>query len=71
MIAEEKTVLEFGCVDDAGTLWVNGRQVASHNAWDKPFVVNIASYIRPGKNEIAIVVRNHSGAGGLLKECAC
>ena len=67
MIAEEKTVLEFGCVDDAGTLWVNGRQVASHNAWDKPFVVNIASYIRPGKNEIAIVVRNHSGAGGLLK----
>lgn len=52
---------------DAGTLWVNGRQVASHNIWHKPFVVNIASYIRPGKNEIAMVVRNHSGAGGLLK----
>lgn len=67
MIAEGKTMIEFACVDDAGTLWVNGKEVASHDAWDKPFVVNIASYIRPGKNEVAIVVKNDSGAGGLLK----
>lgn len=67
MMAERKTMIEFACVDDAGTLWVNGKEVASHDAWDKPFVANIAPYIHNGKNDIAIVVRNHSGAGGLLK----
>lgn len=67
MIAEGRTVLEFACVDDAGTLWVNGKEVASHDAWDKPFLVNVASFVRPGKNEVAIVVTNNSGAGGLLK----
>ena len=67
MIAERKTMIEFACVDDAGTLLVNGKEVASHDAWDKPFVVNIAPYIHNGKNDIAIIVRNQSGAGGLLK----
>ncbi len=67
MISDGKTMLEFACVDDAGTLWVNGNEVASHDAWDKPFSANIAPYIRNGKNEVAIVVRNNSGAGGLLK----
>lgn len=67
MIASGKTMLEFGCVDDEGTLWVNGKEVASHNEWDKPFIVNIASYIKPGVNSIAIVVSNGSGAGGVLK----
>lgn len=67
MIADKKTVLEFGCIDDEGTLWVNGQKVASHNEWDKPFVVNIAQYVKPGDNKIAILVSNNSGAGGLLK----
>lgn len=67
MIADGQTMLEFGCVDDNGTLWVNGKKVATHDAWDKPFVANLAPYVRPGKNEVAIVVTNNSGAGGLLK----
>lgn len=67
MIADERTMLEFGCVDDRGTLWVNGKEVASHDSWETPFRVDIAPYIRPGKNDVAIVVTNHSGNGGLLK----
>ena len=67
MIADGQTMLEFACIDDAGTIWVNGKKAGSHDAWDKPCVVNLASYIRPGKNEVAIVVTNESGAGGLLK----
>lgn len=67
MIAKGKTVLEFGCIDDSGVLYVNGKQVASHNEWDKPFVIDIASYINKGVNQIAMVVSNANGAGGLLK----
>ncbi|MGL5683245.1 MAG: beta-galactosidase [Marinifilaceae bacterium] len=61
------TVFEFGCVDDKGTLWVNGKEVASHDAWDKPFVVNAGQHLRKGANDVAIVVENNSGAGGILK----
>ncbi len=67
MIREGMTVLEFGCIDDAGTLWVNGKEVGTHEEWDKPYVVNVAPFVKPGDNEIAIVVSNQSGAGGLLK----
>lgn len=67
MIRKGKTILEFGCVDDRGTLYVNGRQVAHHDQWDKPFIVNIGNFVNPGKNEIAIAVTNENGSGGLLK----
>lgn len=66
MIGNKTTMLEFACVDDGGTLYVNGKKVASHDAWDKPFLADLAGYIRPGKNEIAILVSNGSGAGGVL-----
>lgn len=67
MMAGGKTVLEFGCIDDAGTLWVNGKEVANHDQWDKPFVINVADYIKAGANHIALLVSNQNGAGGLLK----
>ena len=67
MIREGMTVLEFGCIDDAGTLWVNGVEVGTHEEWDKPYVINVAPFIHEGDNEIAMVVSNRSGAGGLLK----
>lgn len=67
MLANEKTVLEFACIDDEGTLFVNGKEVGTHNEWDKPFIVNIAPYIKPGNNEVAVMVKNGSGAGGILK----
>ena len=67
MIREGMTVLEFGCIDDAGTLWVNGVEVGTHEEWDKPYVINVAPFIHEGDNEIAMVVSNRSVAGGLLK----
>lgn len=67
MIREGMTVLEFGCIDDAGTLWVNGVEVGTHEEWDKPYVINVAPFIHEGDNEIAMVVSNRSGVGGLLK----
>lgn len=67
MLTEGQTMIEFACVDDAGTLFVNGKEVASHDAWDKPFVANMKDFLHEGENNVAIVVRNSSGAGGLLK----
>lgn len=67
MISEGRTVLDFACIDDGGTLYVNGKKVGQHDAWDKPYVVNIAPYIKKGDNEIVMVVSNSSGAGGMLK----
>lgn len=67
MIEEGLTVLEFGCIDDRGTLWVNGVEVATHDQTDVPFVVNIARFIQPGDNSICLSVTNDNGAGGLLK----
>lgn len=67
MLREGTTVLEFACVDDGGALWVNGKKVAEHQEWDKPFITDLADYLHAGDNEVAIVVSNNSGAGGLLK----
>lgn len=49
MIREGMTVLEFGCIDDAGTLWVNGVEVGTHEEWDKPYVINVAPFIHEGR----------------------
>lgn len=67
MIKEGLTVLEFGCVDDEGVLFVNDVEAGRHTETDKPFVANISRFIKPGDNEIKIVVTNGGGAGGLLK----
>lgn len=67
MMREGTTVLEFACVDDGGVLWVNGKRVAEHHEWDKPFIADLADYLHEGANEVAIAVTNGSGAGGLLK----
>ncbi len=67
MFDKALTVLEFGCIDDRGTLWVNGQQVATHDKTDEPFVINIEEFIKPGNNTIEMVVCNEHGAGGLRK----
>ncbi|BEG99247.1 beta-galactosidase [Bacteroides sedimenti] len=67
MIKNGKTMLEFGCIDDRGVLYVNGKLVASHDEWDKPFIANIVDFIKPGANQIVMAVTNSNGSGGILK----
>ena len=56
--------LHFGSVDDSGTVFINGRQVATHNGWDSAFNVPVA----PGAAAVLTVfVQNTNGAGGLDK----
>jgi len=67
MISSGKTVLEFGCIDELGILYINGKRAGEHTEWDKPFVIDIARFIKPGINIIAVAVTNEYGAGGILK----
>lgn len=67
MIEKGKTILEFGGIDDRGVLFVNGVLVASHDEWDKPFIANIAEFVKPGPNVISMAVTNANGAGGIVK----
>jgi len=67
MIAKEKTILEFGAIDDRGTLYVNGKKAGIHEQWDAPYVVNVADFVKPGINVIDVAVTNNYGIGGILK----
>ena len=56
--------LHFGSVDDNGTVFVNGKQVATHQGWDSAFDVPVP----PGPAAVVTVfVENVDGTGGLGK----
>ncbi|MFH1903329.1 MAG: DUF4838 domain-containing protein [Candidatus Omnitrophota bacterium] len=72
----EQVRLVFGAVDEACTVWVNGRQVLERpypyrgdpDSWAMPFEVDItdaAHYDQP--NTLAVRVENNAGAGGIWK----
>ena len=56
--------LRFGGVDDNGTVFVNGKQVATHKGWDSAFDVPVP----PGPAAVVTVfIENVDGTGGLNK----
>ena len=56
--------LRFGGVDDNGTVFINGKQVATHRGWDSAFDVPVP----PGPAAVVTVfVENVDGTGGLNK----
>ena len=56
--------LHFGSVDDNGTVFVNGKQIATHNGWDSAFNVPLT----PGPAAVLTVfIQNVDGTGGLGK----
>jgi len=52
-------------LDDEGEFFLNGQSVGKHIGWNIPGSVNLSSALRPGRNVLAIRVKNNSGAGGL------
>ncbi|MCE9558101.1 MAG: hypothetical protein K8R88_04050 [Armatimonadetes bacterium] len=63
--AENGLTLNLGPIDDMDTVWVNGERVGATMDWsaDRKYVV-AGSFLRPGKNTIAIRVMNLLGPGG-------
>jgi hypothetical protein len=57
--------LNFGRIDDAGWVYVNGKSVGRTTDWSEAYSFEITKELHPGKNVIAVVVRNDEGQGGL------
>ena len=59
-------LLHFECVDDNATVYLNGRRLMRHEGWDDPFTVDLArAWKESGPNELAVLVENTAGAGGI------
>ena len=51
-------LLNFGAVDYAATVWVNGQEVGHNRGGHVPFQFDIAPYVRPGDNRLIVRVED-------------
>lgn len=61
--AGEHVMLNFGAVDFAATIWVNGAGVGSHKGGFDTFGFDVTDYLRPGQNELVVQVADPTSAG--------
>lgn len=61
-----KDAIMFATCDNEMAVFVNGKRVAVSEAWEQPTRTNVSAELRPGRNMIAVLGRNHGGAAGLL-----
>ncbi|GGH00165.1 beta-galactosidase [Mucilaginibacter phyllosphaerae] len=64
--AISKLTISFKSVDEDAIVFINGRQVASHNGWNSPFKVEVNNAeILQKPVRLTIFVSNHSNEGGI------
>lgn len=64
--AKTPMLLKFSGVDDNATVYLNGQKIGSHQGWGQPFEVAVnAAWKNNQPNEIAVLVENNAGAGGI------
>jgi beta-galactosidase/beta-glucuronidase len=51
-------LLNFGAVDYASTVWINGHEVGHNRGGHVPFQFDIAPYLQPGKNRLTVRVED-------------
>lgn len=56
----ERILLHFGAVDQMCAVYINGRRAACHKGGFLPFTVDITRYLRSGKNDLVVKVRDVS-----------
>ncbi len=67
--ATAPTSLNFASVDDNATVYLNGQKVRAHQGWNSPFEVPIGiAWKKNAPNQIAVLVENTAGAGGIMGE---
>jgi hypothetical protein len=57
----------FNCegVDDEGWFYVNGKLIGEIHMYNEPVSFKVAGFLHKGANQIAIVIHNNEGEGGL------
>ena len=58
--------LHFGSIDDLGWIYVNGKLAGQTNDWSRSWTLDVVKFAKPGKNTVAVVVRNQGNTGGLV-----
>jgi len=72
-IIGQRVMLHVGALDEKGTIWINGQQVAERgdglpdNAWMAPFEVDVSQAVRPGGNTLAVRAVAERGLGGIWR----
>jgi len=51
-------LLNFGAVDYEATVWINGREVGTHQGGHVPFQFEISPYIKAGQNRLTVRVED-------------
>jgi hypothetical protein len=64
--ANAKSAKLFISCDNAGTVSINGQQVAADVPWDSPKVVDVTKQLKAGQNEIVAHVVNLDGVAAFL-----
>jgi beta-galactosidase len=62
--------LDFGMIDEAGWIYVNGQKVGITRDWQVPYAFDVKKFLHPGTNTIAVAVLNEHGSGGVNKGVA-
>ena len=58
--------VHFEDVDDNATVYLNGKRLARHEGYGQPFEVPLdAAWKSDGPNELAVLVENNDGTGGI------
>jgi beta-galactosidase len=66
-----RRALHFENVDDNATVWLNGKKLLRHEGWGQPFDVPLDAMWNPhGPNQLAVLVENTAGAGGIMGPAA-
>ncbi len=67
---KKKYAIWFGGVDDDCGIWLNGEFVGEHRGYSDEFYFDVTKFLKPGKNELVVMVIDHGGPGGIYKPIA-
>lgn len=59
----DRILLHFGAVDYSCVVWINNALVGAHEGGFDPFSFDITDYLKGGKNELRLVVRDPTDKG--------
>ena len=59
-----KSAVLVATCDNQMTLFINGKEIAQSDAWERPISVDVTKEIRGGDNELSALVKNAGGPAG-------